>query len=99
MTQSNSKVLKNKGGVLKTKVQAVTKLMRMDKVHEALPNANPNWKQQQNGNKKTIFFSKNMDTEEQDKEEAPKQTKRRKMTITKEDAPPTYKPLYGSKKQ
>jgi len=146
MTQPNSKVLK-KGGVLKTKVQAVTKLMRMykvlktnqdnivklkqlspngqlphgvlsggskeiekvlasfksakraDKVHEALPNANPNWKQQQNGNKKTIFFSKNMDTEEKDKEEAPKQTKRRKMTITKEDAPPTYKPLYGSKKQ
>merc|ERR1719195_1797016 len=58
---------------------------RADKVHEALPNANPNWKQQQNGNKKTIFFSKNMDTEEKDKEEPPKQTKRRKMTITKED--------------
>merc|ERR1711962_524915 len=32
VTQSGSTVLKNKGGVLKTKVQAVTKLMRMYKV-------------------------------------------------------------------
>jgi len=147
VTQSGSTVLKNKGGVLKTKVQAVTKLMRMykvlkenqnnivklkqlspnnklphgvlaggskeiekvlesfksakraDQVNEVLPNANPNWKLQQNGPKKTIFFSKNMDTEEKDQEDAaPK--KRRKMTITKEDAPPPSKvPLYGTKKQ
>merc|ERR1712087_799703 len=97
MTQSQSKI--TKGGVLKGKVVAVTKLMRMyklpsteqenirklkqlspngqlphgvlaggskeraDKVHEALPNANPNWEQK----KKTIFFSKNMDTEEKEK--------------------------------
>jgi len=143
MTQQNqSAVLKQKGGVLKGKVVAVTKLMRMykvlkenqnnivklkqlspnnklphgvlaggskeiekvlasfksakraDKVHEALPNANPNWEQK----KKTIFFSKNMDTEEKEKEDAPKNSRRRKMTITKEDAPPPSKPLYGSKK-
>jgi len=147
MTQQNqSAVMRKKGGVLKGKVVAVTKLMRMykvlkenqnnivklkqlspngqlphgvlaggskeiekvlasfksakraDKVHEALPNANPNWKQ--NPNKKTIFFSKNMDTEDKEKEKgnAAKQTKRRKMTITKEDAPPPSKPLYGAKK-
>jgi len=147
MTQSNSKVLKNKGGVLKGKVVAVTKLMRMykvlkenqnnivklkqlspngqlphgvlaggskeiekvlasfrsakraDKIHERLPHADPNWKGKENGNQKKgpIYFSKDMATENDDAAQPQNRGKRRKMTITKEDAPPPSKPLYGSK--
>merc|ERR1712176_6665 len=145
VTQSNSKILKSKGNVLKGKVIAVTKLMRMykvlkenqnniirlkqlspngqiphgvlaggtkeiekviasfnsakaaDAVNEAIPN---NYKNNKNKNKnnnkgKVVFFSKNMETKP-DENEKPQKTKRRKMTITKEDAPPPSKPLYGS---
>lgn len=145
VTQSNSKILKAKGNVLKGKVIAVTKLMRMykvlkenqnniirlkqlspngqiphgvlaggtkeiekviasfnsakaaDAVNEAIPS---NYKNNKNKNKnnnkgKVVFFSKNMETKP-DENEKPQKTKRRKMTITKEDAPPPSKPLYGS---
>jgi len=147
VTQASSKILKSKGGVLKGKVVAVTKLMRMykvlkenqnnivklkqlspngqiphgvlsggssaiekviasfnaakaaDAVHEALPNANPN-NNPNNKKGKVVFFSKNMDATDNnnDSNDEPKQTKRRKMTITKENAPPPTKTYGGAKK-
>jgi len=144
VTQSKSKVLKSKGGVLKGKVVAVTKLMRMykvlkenqnnivrlkqlspngmvphgvlsggskeiekviasfnsakaaDAVNEAVPNAK-NVKSKKNIKGKVIFFKKNMDNDTPNTQ--PTKTKRRKMTITKEDAPPPSKPSYGAKQK
>mmetsp|Transcript_31464 Transcript_31464/g.50956 ORF Transcript_31464/g.50956 Transcript_31464/m.50956 type:complete len:553 (+) Transcript_31464:68-1726(+) len=142
VTQSGSKILKHKGGVLKGKVVAVTKLMRMykvlkenqnnivklkqlspngqiphgvlsggssaiekviasfnaakaaDRVHERLPNAAPHATINKN---KVVYFS-NMDEVQKDvgENEVPPTT-RRKMTITKEDAPPPSK-SYSVKK-
>eukprot|EP01084_Bolivina_argentea_P236022 396984_1 len=132
VTQMRSKISGQRGGVLKGKVVAVTKLMRMykvlkenqnnivrlkqlspngqiphgvlaggskeiekviasfnsakaaDAVHEAMPgHANPN-----KAKGKVVFFSKNMDTQkDQQPKDQQKKPKRRKMTITKEDAP------------
>merc|ERR1719384_1830344 len=133
---------KKKGGVLKGKVVAGTKLMRMykvlkenqnnivqlkqlspngmiphgvlaggtkeiekviasfnsakkaDAVNEANPNASKNNKNAKNIKGKVAFFKKNMDkVKSQNDDEKPQtKTKRRKMTITKEDAPPPSKP-------
>merc|ERR1719229_1706314 len=141
MISANSKGAKSKGGVLKGKVVAVTKLMRMykvlkekqnnivqlkqlspngmiphgvlaggtkeiekviasfnsakkaDAVNEANPNASKNNKNAKNIKGKVAFFKKNMDkVKEKTDEKAQTKTKRRKMTITKEDAPPPSKP-------
>eukprot|EP01084_Bolivina_argentea_P035555 65933_1 len=139
VTQAKSK----RTGVLKGKVVAVTKLMRMykvlkenqnnivklkqlspngqlphgvlaggskeiekviasfnsakaaDAVHEAMPhskNNKQNYSKNQKG--KVVFFSKNMDSNDQQSQNTNK--KGRSMTITKEDAPPPSKPSYGS---
>merc|ERR1719384_1686679 len=133
---------KKKGGMLKNKVVAVTKLMRMykvlkenqnnivqlkqlspngmiphgvlaggtkeiekviasfnsakkaDAVNEANPNASKTNKNAKNIKGKVAFFKKNMDKvkSKEDEEKPQTKTKRRKMTITKEDAPPPSKP-------
>merc|ERR1719162_513507 len=73
-----------------------------DKVHEAMPGMAGKGKGAQA--KKKIFFTKQAAMDEAAKaseaDGAPKgkPQRRRKMTITKEDAPPPSKPLYGAKK-
>merc|ERR1712173_88188 len=141
---------KKKGGMLKNKVVAVTKLMRMykvlkenqnnivqlkqlspngmiphgvlaggskeiekviasfnsarkaDLVNEANPNAKPN-KNNKNIKGKVAFFKQNMDKVKEQKSDDSKDAsggrKRRKMTITKEDAPPPSQPKYGALKE
>merc|ERR1712129_275718 len=151
MISANSKGAKTKGGVLKGKVVAVTKLMRMykvlkenqnniirlkqlspngqiphgvlsggakeiekviasfnsakqaDKVHEAMPGMAGKGKAKGAQGKKKIFFTKQAAMDEAAKKSEAEAAKgkpqrRRKMTITKEDAPPPSKPLYGAKK-
>merc|ERR1712228_928097 len=146
VTQANAKGKKTTGGVLKGKVVAVTKLMRMykvlkenqnnivqlkqlspngmiphgvlaggtkeiekviasfnsakkaDAVNEANPMSKPNNKNSKNIKGKVAFFKKNMDkvkNQNEDEKAQTTKTKRRKMTITKEDAPPPSKPKYG----
>merc|ERR1711933_400220 len=73
---------------------------KADLVNEANPNAKKasNKQNAKNIKGKVAFFKKNMDKVKNDhKNKSQTKTKRRKMTITKEDAPPPSKPKYGSK--
>eukprot|EP00484_Ammonia_sp_Unknown_P027482 CAMPEP_0197031932 /NCGR_PEP_ID=MMETSP1384-20130603/10749_1 /TAXON_ID=29189 /ORGANISM="Ammonia sp." /LENGTH=544 /DNA_ID=CAMNT_0042461517 /DNA_START=121 /DNA_END=1755 /DNA_ORIENTATION=- len=88
-------------GVLSGGSQAIEKVIASfnsakaaDAVNEGLPNANPNAHPKKG--KKVVYFSKSMESA-QPEQPQPQQTKRRKMTITKEDAPPPSK-TYGPKK-
>jgi serine/threonine-protein phosphatase 2B catalytic subunit len=146
MTTAKSKSSTARSGVLKGKVVAVTKLMRMyrvlkenqnniirlkqlspngqvphgvlsggskeiekvirsfnsakaaDAVHEAMPHSQKNKNKNKNPNnkQKVVFFKKNMENNQPEKPQPPQKKGRRKMTITKEDAPPPSKPTYAS---
>jgi len=76
-----------------------------DKVHEAMPGMAGKGKGKGAQGKKKIFFTKQAAMDQAAKESAADEEvngkgkpRRRKMTITKEDAPPPSKPLYGAKK-